>query len=110
MSSTQRARLVGRVVGNAAAKTIVVSIESERRHRVYKKAVRTRRKLMAHDPGDICEIGDTVEIESTRPLSRHKRWRIVNVVQRPSLTVEEEQAVFAAVEEDDEGDSEPDQT
>ena len=108
MSATQRPRLVGLVVGNAATKTIVVQIKSERKHRVYKKAVQVRRKVMAHDPADTCQIGDTVEIESTRPLSRRKRWRLINVLERAALTVDEQAAAFLNLEGDEESDSGPD--
>jgi small subunit ribosomal protein S17 len=92
-----RARRVGRVTSDRADKTIVVEIESVKRHRIYGKAVRVRRKLMAHDPENVCRIGDVVEIEESRPMSRRKRWRLFDLVKRSELSVEEKEAVYAPV-------------
>lgn len=90
-----RARRVGRVASDRADKTIIVEVESVRRHRLYKKPVRVRRKFMAHDPHDTCRIGDVVQIEESRPMSRRKRWRLVEVLERTQLTDEERQAAFS---------------
>jgi small subunit ribosomal protein S17 len=92
-------RRVGRVLSNKTDKTIVVQVETFRRHRIYGKATRIRRKLMAHDPENACQIGDLVEVESSRPLSRRKRWRLIEVVERAELTAEERAAAFAEIEE-----------
>ncbi len=94
--SGARARRVGRVASDRADKTIIVEVESVRRHRLYRKPVRIRRKFMAHDPGNICRIGDVVQIEESRPISRRKRWRLVEVLERTQLTAEERQAAFSA--------------
>lgn len=90
-----RTRRVGRVASDRADKTIVVEVESVRRHRLYKKPVRIRRKFMAHDPQNTCRIGDVVRIEESRPMSRRKRWRLVEVIERTQLTAEERQAAFS---------------
>ena len=90
-----RARRVGRVASDRADKTIIVEVDSVRRHRLYKKPVRIRRKFMAHDPQNTCRIGDVVQIEESRPMSRRKRWRLVEVLERTQLTAEERQAAFS---------------
>ncbi|MCY3749421.1 MAG: 30S ribosomal protein S17 [Chloroflexi bacterium] len=90
-----RARRVGRVASDRADKTIVVEVESVRRHRLYKKPVRVRRKFVAHDPHNTCRTGDVVQIEESRPMSRRKRWRLVEVIERTRLTDEERQAAFS---------------
>ena len=92
--SGARARRVGRVASDRADKTIIVEVESVRRHRLYKKPVRVRRKFMAHDPQNTCRIGDVVQIEESRPMSRRKRWRLVEVIERTRLSAEERQAAF----------------
>ncbi len=91
-------------------KTIVVEVEIFRRHRIYRKPVRVRRRFVAHDADNTCEIGDLVDIEESRPLSRRKRWRLVTVVQRAALTTEEQAAVATAAQEGMEVDSDPDET
>ena len=63
-------------------KTIVVAIKDNVRHPLYKKIVKRTIKLKAHDETNTCNIGDTVEIMETRPLSKDKRWRLVNVIER----------------------------
>ncbi len=92
-----RARRVGRVTSDRADKTIVVEVESLQRHRIYGKAVRIRRRLMAHDPENSCRIGDVVEIEESRPVSRRKHWRLLSVMERSELSAEEKEAVYASV-------------
>lgn len=98
-----RARRVGRVASDRADKTIIVEVESVRRHRLYKKPVRIRRKFMAHDPHNTCRIGDVVQIEESRPMSRRKRWRLIEIIERTELTDEERQAAFTTVTADDAG-------
>ena len=85
-------RLQGRVVSNKMDKGIVVEVTVIRRHRIYKKAVRRQRKFVAHDPENSCAIGDEVVIETSRPLSKTKRWRLREIVTRAELTTEEEAA------------------
>jgi small subunit ribosomal protein S17 len=63
-------------------KTIVVAIADNVRHPLYKKIIKRTIKLKAHDEENTCNIGDTVEIMETRPLSKDKRWRLVNVIER----------------------------
>ena len=72
----------GIVVSDKADKTITVRIDVARRHRMYKKIVRTSSKLHAHDEGNDAHIGDTVRVIESRPLSRTKRWRLVEVLER----------------------------
>ena len=73
---------VGKVVSNKMDKTIVVAIADNVRHPLYKKIIKRTIKLKAHDQENTCNIGDTVEIMETRPLSKDKRWRLVNVIER----------------------------
>ncbi len=72
----------GIVVSDKADKTITVRIDTARRHRRYSKIVRTSRTLHAHDESNDAHIGDTVTVREARPLSRTKRWRLVEVVER----------------------------
>jgi len=67
----------GRVVSEKMKKTVVVAVETTRRHPLYKKPVRRVRKFMAHDETGTCHVGDIVEIIETRPLSARKRWCVV---------------------------------
>jgi small subunit ribosomal protein S17 len=75
-------RQIGRVVSNKMDKTVVVSIERIVEHPVYKKYVRRRGKCVAHDAQNICQIGDRVMIVETRPLSKTKRWRVREVLEK----------------------------
>jgi small subunit ribosomal protein S17 len=75
-------RQIGRVVSNKMDKTVVVSIERIVEHPVYKKYVRRRGKCVAHDGQNICQIGDRVMIVETRPLSKTKRWRVREVLEK----------------------------
>ena len=68
----------GRVVSDKMDKTVVVSVESNRRHPIYKKLIRREKKYLAHDEGNACHVGDWVEIVESRPLSARKRWRVVS--------------------------------
>ncbi|HZN88237.1 MAG TPA: 30S ribosomal protein S17 [Thermoleophilaceae bacterium] len=72
----------GVVVSDKADKTITVRIDVVRRHRMYKKIVRTSSTLHAHDERNDAHVGDTVRVVESRPLSRHKRWRLVEVLER----------------------------
>ena len=73
---------VGKVVSNKMDKTIVVAIEDHVKHPLYKKIVKDTYKLKAHDEKNECNIGDTVRVMETRPLSKDKRWRLVEVVEK----------------------------
>lgn len=82
MAKGQRKVRAGRVVSDRMDKTIMVEVETLRQHPLYGHTVHRRRKLMAHDDANTCTVGDLVRIEESRPLSRHKRWRLIEVVQR----------------------------
>ena len=85
MSETTRAfrkTRVGQVVSDKMDKTIVVAIEDSVQHKLYKKIVKRTYKLKAHDENNTCNIGDTVKVMETRPLSKDKRWRLVEVIER----------------------------
>ena len=73
---------VGRVVSDKMDKTIVVAIKDNVRHPLYKKIIKRTIKLKAHDENNSCGIGDKVEIMETRPLSKDKRWRLVNIIEK----------------------------
>ena len=73
---------VGKVVSNKMDKTIVVAIEDRVKHPLYKKIVDRTYKLKAHDENNECRIGDRVKVMETRPLSKDKRWRLVEIVEK----------------------------
>lgn len=77
-----RKQLVGRVVSNKMDKTIVVELEKKIMHPKYKKFVRRRKKVKSHDERNECSVGDTVRIEETRPLSKEKHYRLVEIVEK----------------------------
>ena len=72
----------GKVVSNKRDKTIVVAVENNVKHPVIGKIVKRTYKLKAHDENNTCNIGDTVKVMETRPLSKDKRWRLVEVIER----------------------------
>ena len=72
----------GKVVSNKLQKTIVVAVEDHVRHPLYGKIVKRTYKLKAHDENNDCNIGDTVKVVETRPLSKDKRWRLVEIIER----------------------------
>ena len=72
----------GKVVSNKMDKTIVVAVENNVKHPVIGKIVKRTYKLKAHDENNTCNIGDTVKVMETRPLSKDKRWRLVEVIER----------------------------
>jgi len=73
---------IGRVVSDKMDKTIVVAVETLVRHPLYQRTIRKTRKFKAHDGQNTCRIGDKVRIMETRPLSKDKRWRVVEVLER----------------------------
>jgi len=81
-----RKALVGRVVGDKMDKTVVVTVESLRRHPLYRKVMRHRVRLKAHDENNACRVGDVVRIESSRPLSKSKNWRVVETLSREEVS------------------------
>lgn len=79
--ATRKVR-VGRVVSDAMDKTVVVAVETMVRHPLYGKTIRRTMKLYAHDEENQCRTGDLVKVMETRPLSKTKRWRLVEVVEK----------------------------
>ena len=73
---------VGQVVSDKMDKTIVVAIEDSVQHKLYKKIVKRTYKLKAHDENNECGIGDTVKVMECRPLSKDKRWRLVEIIEK----------------------------
>ncbi len=84
MVQGKRRSKTGRVVSHKMDKTIVVSVERLRRHPIYKRVVRLSSKFKAHDAENSARVGDTVRIEESKPLSRDKRWTVVEIVARGS--------------------------
>lgn len=80
--ATRRQEKVGTVTSNKMQKTVVVTVERQMIHRLYKRVVRRSKKFLAHDEKNECRVGDLVRIQETRPLSRRKRWRVVEVVRK----------------------------
>ena len=72
----------GKVVSDKMDKTIVVEVEDHVKHPLYKKIVKRTYKLKAHDEQNECRVGDTVKVMETRPLSKDKRWRLVEIVEK----------------------------
>ena len=73
---------VGKVVSDKMDKTIVVAIADNVKHPLYKKIIKRTVKLKAHDENNDCRIGDRVDVMETRPLSKDKRWRVTNIIER----------------------------
>mgnify|MGYP001084501941 FL=1 len=82
MERNLRKTRTGKVVSDKMDKTIVVAIQNNEMHPLYNKIVKRTYKLKAHDENNDCHIGDTVKVMETRPLSRDKRWRLVEIVDR----------------------------
>ena len=82
MERNLRKTRVGKVVSNKMDKTIVVAIEDHVKHPLYKKIVKKTYTLKAHDENNECNIGDKVKVMETRPLSKDKRWRLVEVMEK----------------------------
>ena len=82
MERNLRKTRVGKVISNKMDKTIVVAIEDHVKHPLYKKIVKKTYKLKAHDENNECNISDKVKVMETRPLSKDKRWRLVEVMEK----------------------------
>ena len=82
MERNLRKTRVGKVVSDKMDKTIVVAIEDHVKHPLYKKIVKRTYKLKAHDENNECQVGDRVKVMETRPLSKDKRWRVVEVLEK----------------------------
>lgn len=72
----------GRVISDKMDKTIVVAVEDNVQHPLYKKTVKRTYKLKAHDEENVCSVGDVVKVMETRPLSKDKRWRLVSIIKK----------------------------
>ena len=77
-----RKSMVGTVVSDKMDKTVVVAVETSVAHPIYKKTVKRTYKLKAHDEDNACKVGDKVLVMETRPLSKDKRWRVVEIVEK----------------------------
>ena len=84
MAETRNSRKVrqGLVVSKSGDKTCVIEVKERKPHPVYKKMITTSKKFHAHDENNECRIGDTVRVMETRPLSKDKRWRVVEIVEK----------------------------
>ena len=79
MEKKRKTRL-GRIVSDKMDKTVVVAVETTRHHPLYKKTLKKIAKYKVHDENNECRVGDMVRIAETRPLSRHKRWRVAEII------------------------------
>jgi small subunit ribosomal protein S17 len=77
---TRKTTKVGTVVGKKMRKTVTVQVERQIRHPLYKKIVRRKKTFLVHDETEKCKIGDTVRIIETRPISKLKRWRVLEII------------------------------
>ena len=77
-----RKTMIGTVVSDKMDKTIVVAVETSVAHPIYNKTVKRTYKLKAHDENNECKVGDKVEVMETRPLSKDKRWRVVEILEK----------------------------
>ena len=82
MERNLRKTRTGKVISDKMDKTIVVAVENHVKHPLYNKIVKRTYKLKAHDEENTCNIGDTVKVMETRPLSKDKRWRLVEIIER----------------------------
>lgn len=82
MERNLRKTRTGKVVSNKMDKTIVVTVEEHVKHPLYNKIMKRSSKLKAHDENNSCNIGDTVKVMETRPLSKDKRWRLVEIIEK----------------------------
>ena len=82
MERNLRKTRVGKVISDKMDKTIVVAIEDHVKHPLYKKIVKRTYKLKAHDENNECHVGDKVKVMETRPLSKDKRWRVVEILEK----------------------------
>ena len=82
MDRNLRKTRTGKVVSNKMDKTIVVAVENNVKHPLYNKIIKRTYKLKAHDENNECKIGDTVKVMETRPLSKDKRWRLVEIMEK----------------------------
>lgn len=95
----RRQQRVGRVVSNKMNKTIVVVVETLKKHRIYKRTYKQTKRFQAHDEENICQIGDLVRIEECRPLSKMKHWRLIEII-KPSSGIVPVEEVLAEADPD----------
>jgi small subunit ribosomal protein S17 len=81
-ATIRRREWFGNVISNKMNKTVVVAVERSMIHPVYKKVLRRVTKLKAHDEGNVCKVGDRVKLIETRPISKDKTWRVVQIMQK----------------------------
>jgi small subunit ribosomal protein S17 len=82
MERNERKEQIGKVVSDKMEKTIVVAVETHKKHPLYHKRIKYTKKFKAHDENNEAKIGDTVRIMETRPLSKDKNWRLVEIVEK----------------------------
>ena len=80
--TSSRKTRIGKVISDKMDKTVIVAVESRTKHPLYKKVVKRTYKLKAHDESNECGIGDKVRVMETRPLSKEKRWRLVDIIEK----------------------------
>ena len=85
MERGRRKTRVGIVVSDKMEKTVVVDVEYYAKHSLYKKIIRHNKRIKAHDEENVCKVGDKVRIMETRPLSKDKNWRVVQVIEKAPL-------------------------
>jgi small subunit ribosomal protein S17 len=89
---SKQKNLVGRVFSSGKMeKTIVVIVETRKAHPLYKKVIKVSKKFKVHDEANACNMGDVVRIEETRPLSKEKRWRVVEIIRKGNVVKIESQ-------------------
>jgi len=107
MSNDRRKIRVGKVLSQKMDKTVVVSVEWSQPHRIYKKNVKRWNKFMVHDEENSCNLGDTVRIVETRPLSKTKRWKVTEIIQKGDVAeVQPGEIIVPGMNEDDDKDRE----
>ena len=98
-TKSRRQQKIGRVVSNKTNKTIVVVVESLKKHRIYKRTYKQTKRFHAHDEQNTCQIGDMVRIEECRPLSKLKRWMLIEII-KPSSGIVPVEELLAEVDPD----------
>ena len=89
--ASKQKSLVGRVLSGKMEKTVVVVVETRKAHPLYKKVIKQTKKYKVHDEAKACSKGDVVRIEETRPLSKEKRWRVVEILRKGNVVQVESQ-------------------
>ena len=89
--ASKQKNLVGRVLSGKMEKTVVVIVETRKPHPLYKKVIKKTKKYKVHDEAKACNKGDVVRIEETRPLSKEKRWRVVEILRKGNIVRVESQ-------------------